>query len=111
MDEKKADNRIIGNRREIESLDNQISEEREKLNRIEDIETEFVRIKNGVDNTVSLLSQSIKGGNVKGILDSVSTDSGKMVSSALNSIGEDREVVKNKIKRLNDERDELTDNN
>ena len=98
MDEKKADNRIIGNRREIESLDNQISEEREKLNRIE-------------DNTVSLLSQSIKGGNVKGILDSVSTDSGKMVSSALNSIGEDREIVKNKIKRLNDERDELTDNN
>jgi hypothetical protein len=111
MNEKIADNRVIGNRIEIESLNNQISEEKNKLTRIEDVETEFIRIKNGIDKTASLLNQSIKGGNIKEVLGSVTTDSGKMVSSVLDNIDRDKKIIKNNIKKISDEKDELTNNN
>ena len=111
MEEKRADDRRIEKKRELNAIDEMISDEKRKIHNMDEMEYNFISIKKNIDTTAELLSKSIKGGNINRVLDSVTANTGKIVSGALTNVDNDREVSKNKIRYLSDKKEELTDNN
>ena len=111
MEEKFADDRRIEKKREISAIDEMIDDEKRKMHDMDEMEHIFISIKKNIETTTELLSQSIKGGNVNHILDSVTTNTGKVVSTTLTNVIDDRDEIKNKIKNLSDKKEELTSNN
>ena len=111
MEEKKADDKRIENKNEMENINNQIDFNKEKLKKLDDLESDFQELKKLIDHTVELLGKSIKGGNIDKVLDSISDDNKKTFINVTKNIDEDRSEIESDLRILNEEKDNLTKEN
>ena len=105
MKEKKADNKIIrkSKKREVED---KIYNEKNIMKKLDSIEEEIYSLKKNIDECISLLGSSIKGGNIQNALESISYDNNKYLSNVSQTIESERKKANQRIKELKEEIEE-----
>ena len=109
MEEKKADNRIIKVKKQINYAEEKLTNSKKKLKGIEELEDNFSHLNKNLNICVELLNSSVKNKNVNKKIDYMNESNivGYMKTSS--SLYDEKEQTEKEIVKLNDEIDKLTD--
>ena len=109
MEEKKADNKIIQVKKQINVTEERLADSRKKLRGIEDLEDNFSHLNKNLNICVELLNLSIKNKTVNKKIGYMNDDSTIGYKKTSSSLLDEKEMTKKEINDLNDEIDKLTD--
>lgn len=107
MEEKRADNKIIENKAKIKELDSKIDIEKNKDKQLDDIEEVVTSLNKNIARCLELLGDSIQGNNFDKRLDAYETQNRINYRKNINNIEAQRDYYKDRINRLNNEKEEL----
>lgn len=107
MEEKKADNRIIQVRKELSVTEDTLTETKDKLRGLDNLEESFSHLNKNITLCVELLTSSIKNKKVNQKMDYLFHDSKVSYMKSTSSIHDEKEDTRDKINELNDKIDEL----
>lgn len=107
MEEKKADNRIIQVRKELSVTEDTLTEAKDKLRGLDNLEENFSHLNKNITLCVELLASSIKNKKVNQKMDYLFHDSKVSYMKSTSSINDEKEDTRDKINDLNDKIDEL----
>ena len=109
MEEKKADNRIIKVKKQINYAEEKLTNSKKKLKGIEELEDNFSHLNKNLNICVELLNSSVKNKSVNKKIDYMNESNivGYMKTSS--SLYDEKEQTEKEIVKLNDEIDKLTD--
>ena len=108
METKKADNRFIKSndvKKDNRDIDMQISNEQNRINKLDSLEESIYTIKNDLNNIIEMLGKSIKGGNITNQLNDIETDSYDSVKSLKDYVVTERNKSESKIRELYKEKE------
>lgn len=108
MEEKKADNKIIEVKKQINATEEKLADSRKKLRGIEDLEDNFSHLNKNLNICVELLNASVKNKTVCKKIDYMNEDSTVGYMRTSSSLWDEKETTKKEINNLNDKMDELT---
>ncbi len=109
MDEKKADNKIIQVKKQINITEEKLADSRKKLNKIENLEENFSHLNKNINLCVELLNASVKNKNINRKINHMSEESIVGFKKTSSSLIDEKELTKKEIRELNDEMDKLND--
>ena len=107
MEERQADNKIISTKKEMYYVNSQIDDKKDTLKYLDDIHSQYVSINKNISNCINLIRDSIKGGNINKILDSMEVDNNRNINKATDTIEDDRQRIQKEIKQLNLKKESL----
>lgn len=109
MDEKKADNKIIQVKKQINITEEKLADSRKKLNKIENLEENFSHLNKNINLCVELLNASVKNKNINRKINHMSEENIVGFKKTSSSLIDEKELTKKEIRELNDEMDKLND--
>lgn len=105
VDEQTANKSVYVTKKRIDYIDNRISEEKNKMKDLDEIEELFVSLSKNISKCVELLNKSVKGRNVNAKLNSIEENNKVNFQKSINNIDVQREEIKNSLVELNDQKD------
>ncbi len=99
--EKKADNKIEKNKKK--KLEEKLDNERDLLKRLDGIEEEITSLKKNIDKCISLIGESIKGGNIQNVLESMLHDNNEYLFDTTEIIEQERKSSQKRINKIKED--------
>lgn len=109
MEEKKADNRIIETRKQIINIEDDLSETKNSLYELEDLEMNFTNINRNLNQCLDILNFSIKNNAKINKIQSIGDNANIYYGKTKTNILEEREIINDKINNLKEKLDELNE--
>lgn len=109
MEEKKADNRIIQVKKELVACEDNLTEAKDKLRGIEDLEDSFSHLNRNVERCVDILNVSVKNRKVTNKIDRMFYDNKVSFKKTYVNLEEEKEFTQDEINELNNKIDELNE--
>ena len=111
MEEKKADNKVLENKAKIKEIDSRIDDVKNRGKKLDDMEEIVDSLNKNIDKCLELLGKSVKGNNYEKRLDAYQTENKINYKKNIGYIEAQRDLIKNKITRLNKEKEDLIKEN
>ena len=109
MEEKKADNRIIEVKKEININEERLADSRKKLRGIEDLDENFSHLNKNLNICVEIINSSVKNKGVNKKINYMSEDSTIGFKRTSSSLYDEKEDTQKEIRNINDQIDKLSD--
>lgn len=109
MEEKRADNRIIQVKKELVACEDNLTEAKDKLRGIEDLEDSFSHLNRNIERCVDILNVSVKNRKVTNKIDHMFYDNKVSFKKTYVNLEVEKEFTQDKINELNDKIDELNE--
>ena len=104
---RKADNRIIENRQKINEVDNQIDDEKGRLEKLSTMQETIDSIAKNVDKCIELLSKSMKGPNTDSLFNDMYNSNKAFFKKASSNIESEETNSRKKINELYKEKEKI----
>lgn len=107
--EKVADNIISERKQQIYQIEDRIDSEKNKLNKISDIEDNFVALNKSLNRCIELVSSSVKSKKNTYMYEDMRISNNTLLNRVSNTLDEERDTVNKNIKNLYSEKSKIED--
>ena len=107
--EKVADNIISERKQQIYQIENRIDSEKNKLNKISDIEDNFIALNKSLNRCIELVSSSVKSKKNTYMYEDMRISNNTLLNRVSNTLDEERDAVNKNIKNLYSEKSKIED--
>ena len=107
--EKVADNIISERKQQIYQIEDRIDSEKNKLNKISDIEDNFIALNKSLNRCIELVSSSVKSKKNTYMDEDMRISNNTLLNRVSNTLDEERDAVKKNIKNLYSEKSKIED--
>ncbi len=107
--EKVADNIISERKQQIYQIEDRIDSEKNKLNKISDIEDNFIALNKSLNRCIELVSSSVKSKKNTYMYEDMRISNNTLLNRVSNTLDEERDAVKKNIKNLYSEKSKIED--
>ena len=107
--EKEADNKISERKQQIYQIEDRIDSEKNKLNKISDIEDNFVALNKSINRCIELVSSSVKSKKNTYMYEDMRISNNTLLNRVSNTLDEERDTVNKNIKNLYSEKSKIED--
>lgn len=107
--EKVADNIISERKQQIYQIEDRIDSEKNKLNKISDIEDNFVALNKSLNRCIELVSSSVKSKKNTYMYEDMRISNNTLLNRVSNTLDEERDAVNKNIKNLYSEKSKIED--
>ena len=107
--EKEADNKISERKQQIYQIEDRIDSEKNKLNKISDIEDNFIALNKSINRCIELVSSSVKSKNNTYMYEDMRISNNTLLNRVSNTLDEERDTVNKNIKNLYSEKSKIED--
>ena len=107
--EKVADNIISERKQQIYQIEDRIDSEKNKLNKISDIEDNFIALNKSLNRCIELVSSSVKSKKNTYMYEDMRISNNTLLNRVSNTLDEERDAVNKNIKNLYSEKSKIED--
>ena len=107
--EKVADNIISERKQQIYQIEDRIDSEKNKLNKISDIEDNFIALNKSLNRCIELVSSSVKSKKNTYMYEDMHISNNTVLNRVSNTLDEERDAVNKNIKNLYSEKSKIED--
>lgn len=107
--EKVADNIISERKQQIYQIEDRIDSEKNKLNKISDIEDNFIALNKSLNRCIELVSSSVKSKKNTYMYEDMHISNNTLLNRVSNTLDEERDAVNKNIKNLYFEKSKIED--
>lgn len=107
--EKVADNIISERKQQIYKIEDRIDSEKNKLNKISDIEDNFIALNKSLNRCIELVSSSVKSKKNTYMYEDMHISNNTLLNRVSNTLDEERDAVNKNIKNLYSEKSKIED--
>ena len=107
--EKVADNIISERKQQIYQIEDRIDSEKNKLNKISDIEDNFIALNKSLNRCIELVSSSVKSKKNTYMYEDMRMSNNTLLNRVSNTLDEERDAVNKNIKNLYSEKSKIED--
>ena len=107
--EKVADNIISERKQQIYQIEDRIDSEKNKLNKISDIEDNFIALNKSINRCIELVSSSVKSKKNTYMYEDMRISNNTLLNRVSNTLDEERDTVNKNIKNLYSEKSKIED--
>ena len=107
--EKVADNIISERKQQIYQIEDRIDSEKSKLNKISDIEDNFIALNKSLNRCIELVSSSVKSKKNTYMYEDMHISNNTLLNRVSNTLDEERDAVNKNIKNLYSEKSKIED--
>lgn len=107
--EKVADNIINERKQQIYQIEDRIDSEKNKLNKISDIEDNFIALNKSLNRCIELVSSSVKSKKNTYMYEDMHISNNTLLNRVSNTLDEERDAVNKNIKNLYSEKSKIED--
>lgn len=107
--EKVADNIISERKQQIYQIEDRIDSEKNKLNKISDIEDNFIALNKSLNRCIELVSSSVKSKKNTYMYEDMRISNNTLLNRVSNTLDEERDTVNKNIKNLYSEKSKIED--
>lgn len=107
--EKEADNKISERKQQIYQIEDRIDSEKNKLNKISDIEDNFIALNKSINRCIELVSSSVKSKKNTYMYEDMRISNNTLLNRVSNTLDEERDTVNKNIKNLYSEKSKIED--
>ena len=107
--EKVADNIISERKQQIYQIEDRIDSEKNKLNKISDIEDNFIALNKSLNRCIELVSSSVKSKKNTYMYEDMRISNNTLLNIVSNTLDEERDAVNKNIKNLYSEKSKIED--
>jgi|GEM_PF-6308431 hypothetical protein len=107
--EKVADNIISERKQQIYQIEDRIDSEKNKLNKISDIEDNFIALNKSLNRCIELVSSSVKSKKNTYMYEDMHISNNTLLNRVSNTLDEERDAVNKNIKNLYSEKSKIED--
>ena len=107
--EKEADNKISERKQQIYQIEDRIDSEKNKLNKISDIEDNFIALNKSLNRCIELVSSSVKSKKNTYMYEDMRISNNTLLNRVSNTLDEERDAVNKNIKNLYSEKSKIED--
>ena len=107
--EKVADNIISERKQQIYQIEDRIDSEKNKLNKISDIEDDFIALNKSLNRCIELVSSSVKSKKNTYMYEDMHISNNTLLNRVSNTLDEERDAVNKNIKNLYSEKSKIED--
>ena len=107
MEEKKADNRILNTKIEIDHLEDNLNQTKKGLNNLEILEGDFSRIHRNLNECLVLINSCVKNRRVNNKLQNICDESNIYYGKTKSNLEEERDLILKQISEIDNRLDEL----
>lgn len=107
--EKVADNIISERKQQIYQIEDRIDSEKNKLNKISDIEDNFIALNKNLNRCIELVSSSVKSKKNTYMYEDMRISNNTLLNRVSNTLDEERDAVNKNIKNLYSEKSKIED--
>lgn len=107
--EKVADNIISERKQQIYQIEDRIDSEKNKLNKISDIEDNFIALNKSLNRCIELVSSSVKSKKNTYMYEDMHISNNTLLNRISNTLDEERDAVNKNIKNLYFEKSKIED--
>ena len=111
MEEKKADNKILETKAKVKEIDSKIDAEKDKGKDLDDMEEIVTSLNQNIAKCLELLGQSVKGNNYEKRLSAYQIENKINYKKNISYIESQRDQLKERISKLNEQKEELLESN
>ena len=108
---KKADNIIINNKKRINEIDDELSEQKKKLKKLDSMQEDVASLTRNIDKCIQLLSKSIQGPTTQNMFNDMSNTNQLFLRKTNNNIEEETMKAQHNIHKLYQEKDQILKEN
>lgn len=107
MSLKKKANSADNFRKKIDNIEQQLSEENERIYKISSVQESLTHLKRSMDGCIGLLSNSLDAGEVKSSFEHLAADNEREFTKTYRGFEEKAEILRRRIIDLRNERDAI----
>ena len=107
--EQVADNIISARKQQIYQIEDRIDSEKNKLNKISDIEDNFIALNKSLNRCIELVSSSVKSKKNTYMYEDMRISNNTLLNRVSNTLDEERDAVNKNIKNLYSEKSKIED--